>query len=94
MSTKRARNWAFVIYPESLPKNWKNIITEIGIPMAVSPLHDKDIDPTGEVKKPHYHCIVTYEGPTSYEVVKRKYVIFEFFLPEVIYQVRDRQEVH
>lgn len=71
MSTKRARNWAFVIYPESLPKNWKDIITEIGIPMAVSPLHDKDIDPTGEVKKPHYHCIVTYEGPTSYEVVKR-----------------------
>ena len=71
MSTKRARNWAFVIYPESLPKNWKEIITEIGIPMAVSPLHDKDMDPTGEIKKPHYHCIVTYEGPTSYEIVKR-----------------------
>ena len=71
MSTKRARNWAFVVYPESLPKNWKDIITEIGIPMAVSPLHDKDMDPTGEIKKPHYHCIVTYEGPTSYEIVKR-----------------------
>ena len=71
MSTKRARNWAFVIYPESLPKNWKEIITEIGIPMAVSPLHDKDMDPNGEIKKPHYHCIVTYEGPTSYEIVKR-----------------------
>nr|CDL67161.1 unnamed protein product [uncultured bacterium] len=37
---------------------------------AISPLHDKDINPTGEPKKAHYHVILCYSGPTSYSVVK------------------------
>ena len=39
--------------------------------MAISPLHDKDLDPNNEVKKPHYHVILCYSGPTSYNVVKK-----------------------
>lgn len=64
------RSWAFVMYPESMPENWKEIITDLGLPMAISPLHDKDIDPTGEKKKPHYHCICYYENSTTYNNVK------------------------
>lgn len=37
---------------------------------CVSPLHDKDINPTGEVKKSHYHIILCYDGPTTYNNVK------------------------
>lgn len=70
MKNTKGRFWAFVMYPESLPNNWRDIITEIGVPMAISPLHDKDIDPTGEEKKAHYHCIVSYEGPTTFNQVK------------------------
>lgn len=70
MKNTKGRYWAFVIYPESLPTNWREIITEIGVPMAVSPLHDKDIDPTGEEKKPHYHCIVAYSNTTTFNSVK------------------------
>lgn len=67
----KGRNWAFVVYPESLPENWRDIIVETGLPMAFSPLHDKDIDPTGEVKKAHYHVICYYEsGPTTKKAVK------------------------
>ena len=33
----KGRNWAFVVYPESLPANWEEIITETGLPMAFSP---------------------------------------------------------
>jgi hypothetical protein len=66
----KKRNWAFVGYPESLPEDWKNILRETGLQCAISPLHDKDLDPTGETKKPHYHVIACYSGPTSYNVVK------------------------
>lgn len=64
------RSWAFVMYPESMPENWEEIISSTGLPMAISPLHDKDIDPTGEPKKPHYHVICYYENPTTYNSVK------------------------
>lgn len=66
----KGRNWAFVVYPESLPSNWEEIITETGLPMAFSPLHDKDLNPTGEPKKPHYHVICYYENPTTSKAVK------------------------
>lgn len=49
----RKRNWAFVAYPESLPKNWQEILTQTGLPVAISPLHDKDVNPDKTVKKPH-----------------------------------------
>jgi hypothetical protein len=42
-----------------------------GLQGVVSPLHDKDVNANGEQKKAHYHVIVTYDGPTSFEVVKR-----------------------
>ena len=38
---------------------------------AISPLHDKDLNATGELKKAHWHVIVTYEGPTAQSVVER-----------------------
>ena len=66
----KGRNWAFVVYPESLPSNWEEIITETGLPMAFSPLHDKDVNPTGEPKKAHYHVICYYENPTTSRAVK------------------------
>ena len=66
----KGRNWAFVVYPESLPKNYEDIITETGLPMAFSPLHDMDMNPTGEIKKAHYHVICYYENPTTQKAVK------------------------
>lgn len=71
MSTQvKKRNWAAVIYPESLPENWLQILTDTGLPMAISPLHDQDLDPTGEPKKAHYHLILCYPGPTTFGNVK------------------------
>lgn len=66
----KKRNWALVVYPESLPEGWLDLLRETGLQCAISPLHDKDKEPTGELKKAHYHVIVCYSGPTSYNVVK------------------------
>lgn len=67
---QKGRNWAFVVYPESLPKNYEEIIQNTGLPMCFSPLHDKDVDPTGEPKKPHFHVICYYENTTTFKNVK------------------------
>lgn len=65
----KGRNWAFVVYPDSLPTNYEEIITETGLPMAWSPLHDSDLNPTGEPKKAHFHVICYYENPTTQKSV-------------------------
>lgn len=67
----KKRYWAFVLYPESAPRDWRDFIQQSGIVAAVSPLHDQDLNPTGERKKPHYHIIMAYPGPTTYNAVAR-----------------------
>ena len=66
----KKRNWTFVLYPESAPADWLEKLQLTGLQAEISPLHDKDINPDGTVKKAHYHIIVCYSGPTSYTVVK------------------------
>lgn len=61
----RVRNFATVVYPESAPENWQDILAEHCIPCFISPLHDKDLNPTGESKKPHYHVVLMFEGKKS-----------------------------
>ena len=61
----KKRNWGAVIYKESAPKDWKEILKLKGISFAVSPYHDKDVNPDGTIKKPHYHIIMCFPGPTT-----------------------------
>lgn len=66
----KKRNWAFLLYPESAPSNWMDIIQQTGLPCVISPLHDKDVNADGTLKKPHYHVVLIYSGPTTYSVVQ------------------------
>lgn len=86
-STKK-RNWAFVIYPESLPENWLEILMQSGLPCAISPLHDKDINPDGTPKKPHYHVIAIYGSPTTFNNVKNLTDRLNAPIPIALDQVR------
>lgn len=61
----RTRNYATVVYPESAPDNWQDILNSFMVPVFISPLHDKDINPNGTPKKPHYHVMLMYEGPKT-----------------------------
>lgn len=65
----KKRNWAFVLYPESAPADWRERLEATGLPIAISPLHEFDTDPNGEIKKAHYHIILCYPGPTTYNAV-------------------------
>lgn len=70
MAGKRTRNFASVIYPESAPEDWKEILTQQFVPAFISPLHDQDVNPGGEIKKAHYHVILMFDGVKTNEQAK------------------------
>ena len=65
----KKRNWGAVVYPESAPQDWIDILKLKGISFAVSPLHDKDLNADNTPKKPHYHIIMCFPGPTTDKTV-------------------------
>lgn len=70
MAENRKRNWVFVVYPESAPENWREVLREMLVPGFISPLHDSDANADGEQKKPHWHILLTFKGVKTYEQVK------------------------
>lgn len=66
----RKRNWAFVVYPDSAPEGWREALRGLLVPGFISPLHDRDVTEDGELKKPHWHVMLTFKGLKSYEQVK------------------------
>ena len=84
----KKRNWEFVVYPESAPSDWIEQLQQRGVVGAISPLHDKDLNATGEPKKAHWHVIVTYEGPTAQSVVERLTELLNAPKPIPLDQVR------
>lgn len=67
----KKRYWGAVVYPDSLPDNWLELLQLTGLPIAISPLHDLDVNSDGEIKKPHHHIILCFNGPTAIGPVKR-----------------------
>lgn len=81
----KARHFGFLLYPDSIPNNWKEKLESLGISMAVSPLHDMDekkdedtwnsndvIRNGKHYKKPHYHVIYIARNPVTIESVRNK----------------------
>lgn len=59
------------MYPESAPKNWRDVLDDEHIQWVESPLHDKDVNEGDtEVKKPHHHILLTFEGVKTFEQIK------------------------
>lgn len=88
MKNVKKRNWAFVLYEESAPNNWKDILQQTGLGIAISPIHNKDINPNGEIKKAHYHIILCYDGPTTFNNVRLLTESLGQPIPQPLEQVR------
>lgn len=68
--SKRTLNWCIVVYPDSAPSNWRDILDDLHIEWVESPLHDMDVNPgTGELKKPHWHVLLMFGSVKTYEQV-------------------------
>lgn len=65
--TKRTRNYATVLYADSASKNWREIIESWHVPCFISPYHDKDVNPNGEPKEPHWHVQLLFDNVKTRE---------------------------
>lgn len=66
-SDSRTRNYATVVYPDSAPENWMEILDQYHVAALISPLHDQDENPDKTQKKPHYHVMLMFEGKKTFE---------------------------
>ena len=84
----RARGFAFVLYPESAPENWREIIDSFHIQWAESPLHCFDVNETGEIKKPHWHIVLNFDSVKTTEQVKKLIEPLNCTIPIILNSVK------
>lgn len=74
MVKAKARYFTFLLYPESIPQDWQMKLESMGVPIAISPLHDKDLSSVKgqKYKKAHYHVIYVSKNPVTAESVRLK----------------------
>lgn len=68
--TKKSRYWGFVAYPSSVPSDWLEVLQMTGLPIAISPIHDKDTNADGTIKLAHWHVLLCFDGPTTLNCVQ------------------------
>ena len=83
---EKSRYFTFLIYEDSAPENYLELLESLNIPMAISPWHDKDVKTNnltpdeqklvdqGQViyKKKHRHVIYIASNPVTADAVRRK----------------------
>lgn len=67
----KGRYWTMIVYPESAPENWRNILDNKHLEWVESPLHDSDVNADGSKKKPHWHIMLCYEGPATQNMAQK-----------------------
>lgn len=74
MAKEKSRYFTFLLYPDSIPVDWEMKLEAIGIPMAISPLHDRDKSTVEgqQYKKAHYHVIYIAKNPVTADSVRWK----------------------
>lgn len=72
-SGQRSRNWTCVMYPDDLPSDWIEKVNSECLKWVCSPLHDKDLNADGQLKKAHYHTLFMFDN------VKSKALVIELF---------------
>lgn len=65
MTTTKYRNYAFIVYPESMLEDFFDRLESLKLPAFVSPLHDLDTKDDGSLKKPHYHVVLRYASQVA-----------------------------
>ena len=61
----KSQVWAGIMYQDSAPADWEHQLRMLGVPFAVSPLHDQDIREDKTPKKPHWHVILYWPGGST-----------------------------
>lgn len=82
-SNERYRNWSFIIYPDSMPANYIDILRSLMIQACISPLHS----PADDLKE-HYHVVLLFGSVKSYEQVLSITKLFNGSFPIPVHDIR------
>lgn len=85
---QRTRNWTFVVYPESVVPDWKEKLEKLYTQALISPLHNKDKNPDGTDKKPHYHVLLMFDNVKSYKQIIEITESLKATIPQVAHSVK------
>lgn len=61
----RTRQYAILVYADSAPDDWRERLTQEHVSALISPYHDKDVNPDGSQKKPHWHVMIMFDSVKS-----------------------------
>lgn len=89
---EKSRNWTFILYPESAPIDWLPQLKLSGLPFAISPEHNLDVDKNGELLKPHRHCFVRFPTARGYTSVLSLTKSLNATIPQKVYSVKGLYE--
>lgn len=70
MGEVRSSRWATVIYSDSCPVNFVDVLKDSHVPFLISPEHNFDTDKDGKPKKVHRHVILYFDSLKSSRQVK------------------------
>lgn len=90
MSTINSRSWGFI-----LPADWPNVDEILKLAREVSVkhyyiLHDSDFDmETGELKKAHYHVIMSFKTPRHLKTISNYFSDYQQFKPNSFERIRN-----
>lgn len=90
-SSHKARNWWAIVYPESAPENWRDKLNDMFITWVASPLHDKDLNEDGSLKKPHYHVIIIFDNTYTYSYASDIFAEINAVFPDLASKVIVKQ---
>lgn len=68
---KNTKSWTFILYPESCAVDWRLGLEASKKGFMVSPLHNRDTDKDGNLKKAHYHVVITDPRGMSYSTASK-----------------------
>jgi hypothetical protein len=66
----RTRTWTVIVYPDSAPENWREVIENLHCPAFISPLHNADVSADGSPKKAHFHVVLCFKGKKSIQQIQ------------------------
>lgn len=92
--TLKTRAWSFILYPESAPENWLEILDSFHCAFCISPLHDRDVKKDGTSKKPHYHVIYVSDGPCYFKSALSFMSLVKGIMLEPVHHLRGAVRYH
>lgn len=68
MPPNKSKYFCCILYPDSTTYDVDKVIKSLAeehLTFAVSPIHDRDIEDNGSLKKAHYHLLIAYSSATT-----------------------------